>query len=84
MTSPPRRWPAATEDRPADSTDRIQIRYETLADLQDAFLRAQADVWVEDCIADREAGTLTFAVPRGGVPPRLGGGRFQPDPKRRR
>jgi hypothetical protein len=61
----------------------VSIQFESLSDLEDAFLKAQSDVWMEDCIADRATGTLTFASLDGGAHPRRGGARFQPNGKRR-
>lgn len=82
-TSPPRPWRPRPANRSRNNPARVSLQFETLGDLQDAFLKAQSDVWVEDCIADQAAGTLTFASLDGGAHPRLGGERFKPAGKLR-
>ena len=72
------------KDRSTKTPARVSIQFASLRELQDAFLKAQSDVWVEDCIADRSTGTLTFAALRTDMSSRPGSGRFWPEPKPRR
>jgi hypothetical protein len=61
---------------PPDSR-RLHIECSDRAALQDAFLRAQSDIWVEDCIVDVSGGTINLSTLR---PPHTSRGGPDPAP----
>ena len=63
----PRRSPHPTPfvhpfDERAPAFSKVQIQCDDAQELQERFLRAQDDVFVEDCLVDPEGRTLTLTV----------------------